>query len=40
MEANKFVAGQWKRKQVSARLLAWLGRYQKRKLHNKTKECS
>ena len=40
MEANKFVAGQWKRKQVSARLLAWLGCYQKRKLHNKTEECS
>lgn len=30
MEANKFVAGQWKRKQVSPRLLACLGKF-----HNK-----
>jgi hypothetical protein len=35
MEANKFVAGQWKRKQISPRLLAWLEYYQKRKLDNK-----
>lgn len=30
MEANKFVAGEWKRKQVSARLLAWLGKFHSR----------
>lgn len=32
MEANKFVAGQWKRKQVSAKLLAWLDCYHKQNL--------
>ncbi|MEH6449751.1 MAG: FAD-dependent oxidoreductase [Oleispira sp.] len=32
MEANKFVAGQWKRKQVSERLLAWLGKFHHRKI--------
>jgi pyruvate/2-oxoglutarate dehydrogenase complex dihydrolipoamide dehydrogenase (E3) component/uncharacterized membrane protein YdjX (TVP38/TMEM64 family) len=32
MEANKFVAGEWKRKQVSVRLLAWLGKYHNRKI--------
>ena len=36
MEANKFVAGQWKRKQVSARLLALLSKFHNKKLkHNK-----
>ena len=32
MEANKFVAGQWKRKQVSAKLLALLDCYHKQNL--------
>jgi len=32
MEANKFVAGQWKRKQVSARLLALLSKFHNKKL--------
>ncbi|MBL4798683.1 MAG: FAD-dependent oxidoreductase [Oleispira sp.] len=32
MEANKFVAGEWKRKQVSERLLVWLGRFHNRKI--------
>jgi pyruvate/2-oxoglutarate dehydrogenase complex dihydrolipoamide dehydrogenase (E3) component/uncharacterized membrane protein YdjX (TVP38/TMEM64 family) len=32
MEANKFVAGQWKRKQVSERLLVWLGKFHNRKI--------
>ena len=30
MEANKFVAGEWKRKQVSARLLALLGKFHRK----------
>lgn len=32
MEANKFVAGQWKRQQVSAKLLAWLAKYHNKKI--------
>jgi len=32
MEANKYLAGMWKKKQVSAKLLDWLGKYHKRKL--------
>jgi len=32
MEANKYVAGMWKKKQVSAKLLDWLGKYHRRKL--------
>jgi pyruvate/2-oxoglutarate dehydrogenase complex dihydrolipoamide dehydrogenase (E3) component/uncharacterized membrane protein YdjX (TVP38/TMEM64 family) len=40
MEANKFVAGQWKRKQVSARLLAWLAKYHNKKLNLIEKKVS
>ena len=36
MEANKFVAGQWKRKQVSPRLLAWLGKFHNITIKEKT----
>lgn len=36
MEANKFVAGQWKRKQVSPRLLAWLGKFHNLIIKEKT----
>jgi hypothetical protein len=32
MEANKFVAGQWKRKQVSAKLLALVAWYNRKNL--------
>ena len=31
-EANKYVAGEWKRKHVPVRLLRWVGKYYKRKL--------
>jgi pyruvate/2-oxoglutarate dehydrogenase complex dihydrolipoamide dehydrogenase (E3) component len=36
MEANKFVAGQWKRKQISSRLLAWLGKFHNITIKEKT----
>lgn len=38
MEANKFVAGQWKRQQVSPRLLAWLGKFHNKKIIQKSAE--
>jgi pyruvate/2-oxoglutarate dehydrogenase complex dihydrolipoamide dehydrogenase (E3) component len=38
MEANKFVAGQWKRQQVSPRLLAWLGKFHNKKITQKSAE--
>ena len=38
MEANKYVAGMWKKKHVSATALRWLGKYHQRKLIQQTLE--